>query len=205
MKRIMSDLEKIIKKYAAFEKKVMKEISRRLGKYCAECEGGCCTATICRETIESPFLIQVRKTVQPNIRYQKGTGWLRSTGCALSAGRPPICHEFTCNEIDKAAADPVERYMTKVICRLITHVGKKADGLLHLVEVDTNCDLEQDVTLKRFTARLREAEAAFKIVKDYFSIKSIAPESVPVLSRIHPLPPSFRGKKGRKLFSRWLI
>ena len=194
----MSDLEKIIKKYAAFEKKVMKLISRRLGKYCDECAGGCCTATICRETIESPFLIRLRKTVQPDIRYQKVTGWQRSKGCALIVARPPICHEFTCNEIDKAS-DPVERYVIKVLCRLITHMGKKADGVLHLVEVDTDDDLEQDVTLKRFTARLREAEEAFKVVKSFFSVKCIVPEAVPVLSRIHPLPPSFRGKNRKKL------
>ena len=156
----MSDLDKIIKKYAAFEKKVMKQITRRLGKYCAECEGGCCTAAICRETIESPFLVRLRKTVQPDIRYQKKTGWLRRTGCALSAGRPPICHEFICDDIERSCSDAVERYVTKVLCRLITHIGKKVDGVLHLVEIDADGDLDDDVELKRFTARLREAEEA---------------------------------------------
>jgi hypothetical protein len=190
----MSDLDRIMKKYAAFEKRVQKQIIRRLGPYCAECEGSCCTATICRESTESPFLVRLRKVYQPDVRYQKRRGWQRKNGCALEVGRPPICYEFICNDIERDHAAPLDRYMVKVLCRVISHTGVRADGPLHLVDITNESDLEA-VSYQRFTKRLGEAEEAFKLVRSFYAGKEVKPETFPALARIHPLPPSLKKKR----------
>ncbi len=187
----MSDLDRILAKYASFEKTVYKQISRVLGEYCTDCEGGCCTAAICRETKESPFLILLCNVFQPSVRYQKRKGWQRKTGCVLQVGRPPICYEFICSEIERSQTAPLERYVVKVLCRLVTHTGKRANGSVHLVEVTDKRDLHE-IPLKRFEVRLREAEAAFNAIKSFFVTKGIEAEDLPVLGRICPLPPSLR-------------
>lgn len=185
-------LESILKRYAAFEQKIQKHISEQLGQFCAACEGGCCTPTICRESKESLFLIKLRGAYQPDVRYGKVKGWQRSAGCALSVGRPPICYEFICNEIERVYADPLERYLVKVLCRLVTHVGKRLDGRMHIVEMSDEESL-QEIRLPSFRQQLQEADAAFRIIRAHRSGKSVDPVDMNVLSKICQVPPSLHG------------
>jgi len=192
----MNQLERILRRYARFEQKVQTHMTARLKRFCAPCEGGCCTAVICRESVESSFLIRLREMSQPRVSYRRGGGWQREHGCALVAGRPPVCYEFICDDIERAHPDPLDRYVLKVLCRLVTYAGKRACGMLHAVEISEDCDLLK-IQLNNFMQRLEAAEAAFNRVKAYHAGKNLNADDMEILVRIYPLPPSLKRSRAQ--------
>ncbi len=97
---------------------------------CAACASVCCRERFCRESVDSDFLrfILGDKTKE----YDRDTGWLRmGKGCILSFGRPLVCYEYFCSDLNKVhgAAD------LKLLCKSFSKAYAKAFRNLHILEV----------------------------------------------------------------------
>ena len=73
-----------------------------------------------------------------------------------------------------------------VLAKLISHIGKKALGSKHLVEIMTPADLEK-VRYSRFEKRLSEARNAFDILQWYFNGHELENDDLKTLSTISRL------------------
>jgi len=153
----MSDLDKIITCYAAFEIRVRKHITAICFPYCRDCRDICCKPEFCREAAESPFLLMVREKFPASAAYSEKQGWLTRKGCALCAGRPPVCYEFFCSKIMSAQPTSRDRKNLELLGLLISGMGKNALGSRHLVEIMLNEKLQR-VRFSRFEKRLGKAE-----------------------------------------------
>jgi hypothetical protein len=124
------------------------------------------------ETRESVFLKLVAKRFSDRSVFSPSHGWLTATGCALVAGRPPVCYEFLCRPISNTVSgDPYRHHALKVSSMLITHMGKHAIGGRHLVEITQADDLNR-IDPDRFMTRFREAEKAFHAVVNVLDCRS---------------------------------
>jgi hypothetical protein len=182
-------LTKILKEYAAFETEVRQEIADICAPHCLVCEHVCCRPEYCRENIDSPFLRLLSSKTLPNTVYSAERGWLRSTGCALSAGRPPVCYQFNCKKIFDSLPDDIHRYLLGVLSELIAHVGKRAFGSRHLVEIMHAAELER-VDVDRFYKRLNEARKALRAIRSFAANRSLPDPASEALTRIKPMPTS---------------
>jgi hypothetical protein len=182
-----SELCKILKEYATFETEVRCRISDFCAPSCSVCEGVCCRPEYCRENIDSPFLTLLSSTIQQNKTYSIGAGWLTSTGCALSAGRPPVCYQYSCKTIMDALPDGRHRYIFQVLSDLVHHIGKRSLGNRHLVEIMDSAQLK-NVKAERIGKRLTEARRALHVIQ-LFTINGCLPDSALAdLMRIKPMP-----------------
>ncbi len=70
--------------------------------------------------------------------YDDDKGWLSSKGCNLTAGRPPVCHEFVCNKIRDSV--PKDHYSGCLwtVSKLLAWAGENALGDRHLVTLSTS-------------------------------------------------------------------
>ena len=155
-----------MEQYAAFEAKVRAYSTRIYLDHCSGCKGICCKPEYCEEALTSPFLNQIRRHYVPDAIYDSGSGWLKRTGCALPVGRPPVCHEYLCDTILSLRSGPDFRYALTLLSNLINHVGKKALGRKHVVELQENDELKR-INFTRFEKQLDEAETAFMRVRAY--------------------------------------
>jgi len=179
----MQELEQILKDYAAFESEVRVFSSELWFQWCSNCREVCCKAVYCRETLESPFLFLLSKRHSPEVSYSTQKAWLNESGCKLSAGRPPVCYEFLCGTILDAQQTGMQRYAMIVLSKLISHIGKRALGTRHLIEVMDPADLKK-IRYSRFEKRLSEARNAIDIVQLFFSGHKLENDALKVLSKI---------------------
>jgi len=179
----MDELEHILKDYAAFEAEVLAFSSDLWFQWCSTCRKVCCKSVYCRETYESPFLFLLLKRHSRPISYGTQQDWLSDAGCELSVGRPPVCYEFLCGAILEARQAGMQRYAMIVLAKLISHIGKRALGSRHLIEVMDPDGLKK-VGYSRFQKRLSEARNAFGVLQLFFSGHRLENDSLKVLSKI---------------------
>ena len=179
----MDRLEHILREYAAFESEVRVFSSQLWVQWCSNCREVCCKAVYCRETFESPFLFLLlnKYSHQHNNNTQKA--WLSEAGCRLSVGRPPVCYEYLCANILDAQQTEVYRYAMIVLSKLVSHIGKRALGSRHLIEVMDPADLKK-IRYSRFEKRLSEARNAFDVVQLFLSGHKLENDALKVLSKI---------------------
>ena len=187
-----AELRQILDEYAAFEIVVRQKISDFCAPHCSVCELVCCGPEFCRENIDSPFLNLLDSRVLPNAAYSAQRGWLTSSGCALSAGRPPVCYQFNCDKIIDALPDDLNRYLARVLSNLVPHIGKRALGNRHLVEIMDPVRLDK-VKYSRFSKRLGEARKALQVIQSLKRSGFLPASARAVLSKISPIPPSLSG------------
>jgi len=179
----MDELEQILQNYAAFETEVRVFSSELWFQWCSNCRQVCCKSVYCRETIESPFLYLMLQKHSPHISFNTQKDWLSQTGCKLSVGRPPVCYEFLCGNILDAQQTGIQRYAMIILSKLISHLGKRALGPRHLIEVMEPADLKK-TRYSRFEKRLSEARNAFDVLQLFFSGHNFSNNALRVLSKI---------------------
>jgi len=184
-----AELRQILDEYAAFETAVRQQISAFCAPHCAVCEQVCCRPEFCRENIDSPFLNRLSAEILPNTAYSAEHGWLTPTGCALTKGRPPVCYQFNCDKIIDALPDDLNRYLARVLSDLVPHIGKRARGDRHLVEIMDPAQLNK-VSHGRLAKRLGEARSALAVIRSYKRRGFLPASARRILSKITPLPPS---------------
>ena len=182
----MQELEQVLKDYAAFESEVRVFSSELWVRWCSNCREVCCKALYCRETYESPFLLLLLKKNSHQISNSTQKAWLSEAGCTLSVGRPPVCYEFLCANILDAQQTGMHRYAMIVLSKLVSHIGKKALGSRHLIEVMDPADLKK-IRYPRFKKRLSEAYNAFDVVQLFLSGDKLENDALKVLSKISRL------------------
>lgn len=184
----MKSLSKIIEKYAAFEAEVVAYSNEIYFDECSVCKGGCCKREYCAESLSSPFLIRLRERFAPGAVYDFGIGWLTPSGCALPVGRPPVCHQFICDIIQNMRSSADFRYAVTILSNLVAHVGKKARGRKHIVELQDHSELKQ-INFPRVEKQLHEADAAFRLVRSFLDNDTAKLNPSPILKKIS-YPPS---------------
>ena len=137
----MDELEHILRDYAAFESEVRAFTSELWDQWCSNCREVCCKALYCRETFESPFLFLLLDKYSYQFHNNTQKAWLSEAGCRLSIGRPPVCYEFLCANILDAQQTGMHRYAMIVLSKLVSHIGKRALGPRHLIEIMDPADL----------------------------------------------------------------
>ncbi len=179
----MQELEQVLKDYAAFEAEVRVFSSGLWFQWCSNCRQVCCKSVYCRETIESPFLYLLLQKHSHHISFNTQKDWLSQTGCKLSVGRPPVCYEFLCGNILDGQQTGMQRYAMIILSKLISHIGKRALGPRHLIEVMDPDDLKK-IRYSRFQKRLSEARNAFEAVQSIFRGDKLKDDALTVLSKI---------------------
>ena len=180
-------LIRILAEYAAFETEVRQQLAHICAPHCAVCERVCCRPEYCRETIDSPFLALLNSEISPNSQCIADRGWLTSSGCALSAGRPPVCYQFICKKIFDSLPDDTSRYLLEVLSELVVHAGKRAFGSRHLVEIMDLGTLER-VDVERFEKRLTVARYALEAIRSFAGNASLPDAALKILTKIKPRP-----------------
>ena len=188
IKNAMDLLSKIIEDYTAFETEVRAYTSNIFQMCCSACNGACCRPEICEESLTSPFLKRVRQHFASDAAFSDGRGWLQPTGCALTVGRPPVCYKFLCDAVLKEPTAPEFRYVVMILSNLINHVGKKALGCKHIVELQDSSELKR-VNFTRFEKQLNEATEAFHLGRTYLDGDIAELNVSPILKKISA-PPS---------------
>ncbi len=179
----MDELEHILREYGAFESEVRVFSSELWFQWCSNCRQVCCKSLYCRETIESPFLYLLLQKHSHHISFNTQKDWLSQTGCKLSVGRPPVCYEFLCGNILDTQQTGMQRYAMIILSKLVSHIGKRALGPRHLIEVMEPADLKK-IRYSRFEKRLSEARNAFDVVQLFFRGDKLEDDALKVLSKI---------------------
>lgn len=151
--------------YRSFELKVSGLMQGICAPYCGVCKTPCCRVGICREAFDSPFLLAVHGAGQT---FDPKSGYLGSTGCKLTTGRPPLCHAFVCGLIVRNQPSDEHRYALDCLGDLVGFIQTKVWQKRQLVEAMTMADLlnaDQSV----FDARLALAESAFTVLDSFFT------------------------------------
>jgi hypothetical protein len=154
-------IDRLVERYGRLEQQVRLLTEQLCRPACSACRRVCCRIDFCLEARESIFLTRVVDRFSPDAVFDPTSGWLTRTGCALVAGRPPVCYEFLCGEIpDAVSADHRRRHAMLVLSMLLTHAGRKVACGRHLVEIVDGEGLHR-IQFRRFNQRLDEAEEAF--------------------------------------------
>lgn len=184
----MDDLDYILQDYAAFEVEVRTISSGLWYPWCSNCRKICCNAAYCRETFESPFLFSLVKKQFRQVSYHTQKDWLGKTGCKLLLGRPSVCYEFLCDSILDTQKTGIQRYAMIVLAKLISHIGKRALGSSHLIEIMDPANLKR-VSYSRFGKRLSEARKALEVVQLILSGTNPDNDALKILSKISRTKP----------------
>jgi hypothetical protein len=108
----------------------------------------------------------LRRRFAPDAVYDDDRGWLKPTGCALPVGRSPVCYQFFCDAVFENRQTAEFRDAVTLLSGLVNHVGKKALGGKHIVELQDFSELRR-VNVTRFEKQLNEATTALRLVRDY--------------------------------------
>ena len=184
-----AELIHILEEYAAFEAEVRQQLANICAPYCSICVRVCCRPEYCRENIDSPFLTLLSSGNSTNSVYSADRGWLTSSGCALSVGRPPVCYQFICRKIFDSLPDDTHRYLLGVLSELVVHAGKRAFGGNHLVEIMEVGKLER-IDAKRLGNRLTEARNALEAIRSFAGYGALPDSTQKILTKIKPGPAS---------------
>jgi hypothetical protein len=149
----MIEYIKTVTTYGRLEGEIQGCMSAQCEQVCARCTMPCCRIDFCRESLESPFLTDVRTRFAPDAQWDPAAGWLTAQGCCLAAGRPPVCYEFLCRSLEEHQPTPIHREALQVLSRLMTQAGACARGRRHLVELN---DLSR-LNLKRLFIQFSRA------------------------------------------------
>jgi hypothetical protein len=155
----MPELLEFIHEYIDLERQVQRHMNRACLRFCGICQNCCCRYDICEESLDSAFLCEVRSCCPPSDELSDAYGWLTQTGCALTAGRPPVCYEFICDNIMHGQPDEAIRYALRVLGMTLTYAGKRAIASTHLVEILDPAQLER-INLQRLRKQHQEARTA---------------------------------------------
>lgn len=152
-----SKLIELAEAYAALEMRVNRLMGAACSGICAACRRVCCRAEMCRESLESPFLVLLREHGKNKSAWDEARGWLGPRGCTLTVGRPPVCYEYICPAILKAQPGQAAQVRLQELAILLTKAGRRAFGNDHLVEVMTNERLAR-IKPERLAAKFKRAE-----------------------------------------------
>ncbi len=188
----MNNLNMFIKKYTDFERNVRTTQWKYCEAYCKSCKNICCHPDICIETMDSAFLRLIRKHYHSNLQYNNDTGWLTKNGCALSVGRPPVCHEFLCSSVTESFCTALHNYVIYIIAKLVSYVGVRAYGSRHLVEI-THMNNLQNINQSRLFNRLSQGIRALDACKEFLENKALSDSSFSSLVRIRKPQKSIGG------------
>ncbi len=186
----MSQFLNIINEYALFEIDVRQFTNHLFNQACSSCSKICCSVEMCYESLESPFLACLHEFFPPPLDYSKDRGWLTSSGCILTIGRPPVCHEFLCNNIIGKLPETINQYVANVLSYLISHIGKRALGSSHIVEI-MHMEKLPRIDRLRFNCRLFEARLALKEIKSFYNSHQLNSKSIKIFSKICRPPPTY--------------
>ena len=186
----MNSLSNILEKYVAFEVEIRAYSTKIYLNYCSACKGGCCKLEYCEESLSSPFLSRIRQHFVPDAVYDSRRGWLTEAGCALPVGRPPVCHQFFCDTVLNTQPAAEFRYALTILSNLVNHVGKKALGRKHIVELQEVSELKR-INFTRFEKHLNEAGNAFKLVRSFLDGDAAELNPSPILGKISRPPSDF--------------
>ncbi len=180
----METLDDLFIPYAELETKTRALMTNLFSDTCGMCAACCCRADICEEATESAFLAKLLERqglAAPDMddRY----GWLDLRGCSLKYGRPPVCYEYFCDELLARLPDEETRFSAKVLGKLMDHVGQKALGGWHLVEIMEEADLAK-VDHAGVARRLGESLAAFEVIQNYVSTGRLTKSDIAALDLI---------------------
>lgn len=180
----METIHDIFEPYAELESRIRQLMVQLFSPTCGMCTACCCRADICEEATESAFL---RKLLERQGLDAAGMherfGWLDLHGCSLEYGRPPVCYAYYCDELLARLPDADSRHAAKVLGNLIHHIGHKALGRLHLVEIMEETDLEQ-VDVEAISNKIAEARAALGVVEGYLDSGRLSAADRAVLAAI---------------------
>jgi len=177
---VNSHLKHLLEEYAALECGVQELVSAQCREVCELCTACCCRADLCEEALESPFLCAVHgKDELDSDRY----GFLTETGCALETGRPPVCYEFFCDELQAAQPDELHRSVLLILGRLPAYAGEKAHGDAHLAEIMQVEELDH-LAFQRLEKQMRNAREALDCIRAFYNDGTLPEHSRKVLSRI---------------------
>ena len=180
----MGLLDKLIEEYATLERDICEVMTHLFSGTCGMCTACCCRADICEEATASAFLAMLlKKQGLAESDMDERYGWLDLHGCSLQFGRPPVCYSFYCDELLARLPDEEIRYSAKVLGKLLHHVGQKALGGCHLVEIMDPDDLHK-MNYDQLFQRLEESKSAFGILKEYLSSGSLSRTDRDVLAVI---------------------
>jgi hypothetical protein len=167
--------------YRALELRVEALMSAACSPFCKVCPTPCCRVAICREAVESPFLLAVHGSEKS---FDPKRGYLGAAGCTLGAGRPPVCHAFICGRILSRQADDQQRFALECLGDLIGYLGRQVWMKRHLVEALSDTDLRNS-NMTTFKARLATGAEALDILESYFSRnRDLEQEEIMVLGAI---------------------
>ena len=163
--KYMETINDLFEPYAELESRVGHLMTQLFSSTCGMCTACCCRADICEEATESAFLLQLleRQGLDP-AGMDERFGWLDLHGCSLEYGRPPVCYAYFCDELLARLPDEDARHAAKVLGNLIHHIGHKALGGWHLVEIMEEADLDM-VDMESVSNKLAEARAALQVVE----------------------------------------
>lgn len=131
-------LRRALDEYIAFERRVRPVASGSCAPVCAACRSPCCKAIYCREAWDAPWLRAATsragavRAVAPGRAIE---GHLATDGCRLEWGRPPVCYEFACSDVQRSLPTDDEKYLFRVLSHIVSFAGKDALPGTHLVEV----------------------------------------------------------------------
>lgn len=121
-------------RYLELEAAVQRPMVAFCGEACASCATPCCRPVFCREAVDSPALRELAARLR-SPAFAPDHGFLGPSGCTLAGGRPPVCYEFLCREIQQRL-DPRRRKAALALGRILTEVGRRAVGDHHLIELE---------------------------------------------------------------------
>ncbi len=175
-----AQLKKLIIQYSELERAVQELVSAQCREVCGLCTACCCRADLCEEALESPFLCAVHgRDELDSDRY----GFLRETGCALEIGRPPVCYEFFCDELQAAQPDALHRNVLLVLGRLPAYAGANALGNAHLVEIMQKEQLDH-LAFQRLEKQMQTANEALDCIRAFYNEGTLPEHSRRVFDRI---------------------
>jgi hypothetical protein len=79
------------------------------------------------------------------------------------------------------------RYLIRVLSNLVPHIGKRALGSRHLVEIMDVAQLNK-IKHERFARRLDEARKALQVIRSFIRHGTLKTSSLPTLSIIFAPP-----------------
>ncbi len=175
-------LEALLKAYIALETDVQRTMAMLFSDTCAYCTSSCCTPDICEESLESAFLRHVRAKVATEVEFCDRFGWLTEKGCALPAGRPPVCYSYFCNEIVAALGENRD-LVVHVLGKILSWVGEQAVGSKHLVELLDDEDINS-IRIDHLVRRLEDGKTALLAVRSILGGGSVSNEERESMQRI---------------------
>lgn len=175
-------LSHVLNRYLELEHGVQELIREQCGASCALCTAFCCRADLCEEALESPFLCALHgRTELDSDAY----GFRTESGCALTAGRPPVCYEFFCDDLLADQPDEAHRDALRKLGRLPGHAGERACEGAALAELRQASQLHR-LEFHRLGQQLDEAQEALETLREFFQQKTLPERADRVLARIVP-------------------